>query len=196
MFDFNYLNSMNSMNSMSGFANPFQMPWMNSMSNPMMNLDFMSMFMMPPNLPLPQNAFSNKVSGCGMYVVDHKKLESKFSPLIEKIANEYGVDPKVVKSMVRQESSFNPNAVSKCGAQGLMQLMPSTAKELGVRNAFDPEQNLRGGTKYLAKLLNRYNGDYRKAVAAFNGGMGNVDRKGINFCAETSNYHKKVLGTA
>ncbi len=148
------------------------------------------------NFPLPffGNTYENKVSGCGMYVVDSKKLESQYSPLIEKIAEEYKVDPKVIKAMVRQESSFNPNAVSKCGAKGLMQLMPGTAKDMGVQNVFDPEQNIRGGVKYLASLLKRYNGDYRKAVAAYNGGMGNIDKKGINFCSETSNYHRKILG--
>lgn len=140
------------------------------------------------------DAFSNKISGCGMYVIDPKKCESQFSPIIERIAKEYGVDPKVVKAMIKQESNFNPNAVSHCGAKGLMQLMPGTAKDMGVKDVFDPEQNIRGGIKYLAMLLKRYGGDYRKAVAAYNGGMGNIDRKGINFCTETSNYHKKILG--
>lgn len=133
-------------------------------------------------------------SGCGMYVVDNKKMESKYSPVIEKYSEQYGLDASVVKALVKQESAFNPYAKSKAGAMGLMQLMPGTAKDLGVSDPMDPEQNIKGGTKYLAQLLKRYHGDYRKAVAAYNGGMGNIDRKGIDFCKETAQYHRKILG--
>lgn len=157
------------------------------------DMDFMSQFMQP-NLLF--NFFNKMESGCGTYVVDHKKLESKYSPLIEKIAKEEGVDPNVIKSMVRQESGFNPNAKSNAGAMGLMQLMPGTAKDMKVKDPYNAEENIRGGTKYMAYLLKRYDGNYRKAVAAYNGGMGNVDKKGINFCEETKKYHNKVLGTA
>lgn len=170
--------------SLGAFGN-FSMPWQNSF-NPMMNSDFMSLFM--------QNPFTNMQSGCGAYVIDPKRAESKYSPMIERIAKECGIRADVAKALIKQESSFNPNAISKKGAMGLAQLMPATARELGVTNPYDPEQNLRGGMKYLAKLLKRYNGDYRKAVAAYNGGMGNIDKHGINFCAETSKYHRAILG--
>lgn len=132
--------------------------------------------------------------GYGAIKIDSKKLESKYSPLIEKYAQKYGVRADVAKAMTRVESGFNPNATSKCGAMGLMQLMPETAKSMGVKNPYDPEQNIEGGIKYLSKLLKRYDGDYRKAVAAYNGGAGRVDKYGVDFCAETSNYHRKVLG--
>lgn len=156
------------------------------------DMDFMSMFLQQS---LMANTFSKMQTGYGMYVVDHKKLESQYSPVIEKYAKQYGVDPDVAKSIARQESAFNPYAVSKAGAKGMFQLMDGTARDMGVQNVFDPEQNIKGGIKYLAYLLKRYNGDYRKAVAAYNGGMANVDKYGIDFCAETSNYHRKVLGS-
>lgn len=143
---------------------------------------------------IPNSAFDNKASGCGMYVVDHKKLESEYSPIIEKYSKKYGVDPDVAKAMARQESGFNPNAVSKCGAKGMFQLMDGTAKDMGVNDSFNPEQNIEGGVKYLSQLLKRYDGDYRKAVAAYNGGMANVDKNGVDFCAETRNYHRAILG--
>lgn len=158
-----------------------------------MNSGFMNGFI---NSIIPTSSFDRAQSGCGQYVVDHKKLESKYSPMVEKYAKQYGLDADVVKAMVRRESGFNPSLTSKKGAMGLMQLMPGTAKSLGVKNGYDPEQSIAGGTKYLAQLLKRYNGDYRKAVAAYNGGPGNIDKKGIDFCEETRNYHKAILGPA
>lgn len=195
------------------YTNPFMMPinfgssinyglnptTLNSTFSPQLgfmgnysDMDFMSMLMQQS---IMVNTFSNKQSGCGMYVVDHKKLESQYSPVIEKYAKKYGVDPDVAKSIARQESAFNPNAVSKAGAKGMFQLMDGTAKDMGVKDVFNPEENIEGGIKYLAYLHKRYHGDYRKAVAAYNGGMGNIDKYGIDFCAETSDYHRKVLGS-
>lgn len=143
---------------------------------------------------LSKMPMSYGATGYGAIKIDTKKLESKYSPLIEKYAQKYDVNADVAKAMTRVESGFNPNATSKCGAMGLMQLMPDTAKSMGVKNPYDPEQNIEGGIKYLSKLLKRYGGDYRRAVAAYNGGMGNIERKGIDFCTETSKYHRKVLG--
>jgi soluble lytic murein transglycosylase-like protein len=94
--------------------------------------------------------------------------------------------------VIQAESSFNHQAVSPAGAQGLMQLMPATAKELGVDNPFDPEQNVMGGTRYLKSLLDRYEGDLDKALAAYNWGMGNLERNPDALPAETRNYQSKV----
>lgn len=106
----------------------------------------------------------------------------------------YGVDQGLIKAVIHAESNGNPNAVSHAGAQGLMQLMPSTAQGLGVTDSFDPEQNVMGGTKFLKSLLDRYNGDIDKALAAYNWGPGHVDRGGSRMPAETRAYLARVKG--
>lgn len=110
-------------------------------------------------------------------------------------AREQGIREDVFLRLVGAESSWNPQAKSSAGAQGLVQLMPATAKGLGVSNPFDPVQSLTGGSKYLKQQLDRFGGDYTKALAAYNAGPGNVEKYGgVPPFQETQNYVNKVLG--
>jgi soluble lytic murein transglycosylase-like protein len=105
-----------------------------------------------------------------------------------------GIDPDFIDSVIRQESGFNPNAVSKKGARGLMQLMPDTADKLGVRNSFDPADNVHGGTAYLRQLLELYHGDAQKALAAYNAGPHRVEQyKGVPPYRETQAYVARII---
>ena len=117
---------------------------------------------------------------------------SNFEPIIQKASRQYGVDAELIRAVIKAESNFNPRAVSHAGAQGLMQLMPATARGLGVSNSFDPEQNVMGGTRFLKGLLDRYNGDLDAALAAYNWGPGNVDRRPDRLPRETRDYLVKV----
>lgn len=115
--------------------------------------------------------------------------------LAEEAARRHGLDPALVRAVVAVESGFQPEAVSPKGAKGLMQLMPATARELGVADPFDAAANLDGGSRYLSSLLARYEGDLAKALAAYNAGMGAVARhRGVPPYAETRQYVQKVLG--
>lgn len=108
-------------------------------------------------------------------------------------AREFGVEEAVVRAIMHAESAFNPNALSRAGAQGLMQLMPATARRFGVTNAFDPQQNIRGGVQYLAWLLRRFDGDLTLAAAGYNAGEGAVDRHGgVPPYRETMTYVERV----
>lgn len=114
--------------------------------------------------------------------------------IFRKASQKYNVPIELLKAVAKAESNFNPNAVSKAGAQGIMQLMPATARELGVVNSFDPVQNIMGGAKYLSGLLKKFNGDISLALAAYNAGSGNVKKYGgIPPFKETRNYVVKVM---
>lgn len=120
-------------------------------------------------------------------------FKGRYEDLIAHYAREHNVSPALVKAVIHAESAFNPKAKSRVGAQGLMQLMPATAKELGVRSPFDPEQNIEGGVRYLAQMLRSFNQDVRLATAAYNAGPGTVRRyRGVPDYAETRAYVERV----
>lgn len=120
--------------------------------------------------------------------------KSQILSMISKVCEKHGVDEKLVKALIKQESGFNANATSKVGAMGLMQLMPATAKGLGVQDAYNPMQNVDGGVRYLKSMLNKYNGNIILALAAYNAGPGAVDKyDGVPPYPETQNYVKNIL---
>ncbi|MHC9085089.1 lytic transglycosylase domain-containing protein [Luteimonas sp. RIT-PG2_3] len=118
---------------------------------------------------------------------------SAYQTEIRDAARRHGVEEAVVRAIMHAESAYNPNALSRAGAQGLMQLMPATARRFGVINAFDPGQNINGGVEYLAWLLKRFKGDLTLAAAGYNAGEGAVDRhKGVPPYSETQRYVQRV----
>ena len=135
-------------------------------------IDFPS-FVLPPCDPLPVDQLDR---------------------LIEQSSKQEGVQPDLIRAVINQESGGRPCAISLKGAQGLMQLMPGTAAQLGVHDAFDPKQNVDGGTKLLKQLLGKYNGDLKLTLAAYNAGSGRVDAQGgVPALEETTNYVIDVL---
>lgn len=120
---------------------------------------------------------------------------ARYEQHIRKAALAQMIDPLLIKAIIRTESNFDPDAVSSKGAQGLMQLMPETAKNMRVRNPFDPAQNISGGTRYLRKLLNSYDGNLALSLAAYNAGPGNVAKNGpLPRFRETRDYVHRVIG--
>jgi len=146
-------------------------------------------------LSLQESQIVDKYASQQHYTLSDKaeKTGSVINRLIDRVAEKVSLAPELIHSVVSAESDYNPTAVSHAGAQGLMQLMPGTAAELGVKDSFDPAQNLMAGSKYLKQLLDKYDGDLDHALAAYNWGQGNVDRHGLeNMPQETCDYLVKV----
>jgi soluble lytic murein transglycosylase-like protein len=145
------------------------------------------------------------IGPAGNTIFNQASSPTDYETYIEASGKRHGVDTSLVKAVIQAESDFDATAVSKAGAKGLMQLMDSTGQGLGVRDPFDPQQNIEGGTRFLSNLLKKYNGNEGAALAAYNAGPGRVDRLGIRNDAdledklrllpkETQNYVSKVLG--
>jgi soluble lytic murein transglycosylase-like protein len=136
----------------------------------------------------------NEITDQGSGIRNLTPVTGNYSDIINRAAEKYKLDPSLLQAVIKQESGFNQNAISHCGAQGLMQLMPETAKELGVTDPFDPEQNIMGGARYLRSMLDRFDNSIPNALAAYNAGAGNVQKyKGIPPFAETQNYVASIL---
>jgi soluble lytic murein transglycosylase-like protein len=121
---------------------------------------------------------------------------AKIDEMIREVSARYSVDPALIRAVVQTESNWNSSAISRRGALGLMQLVPTTAMQMGVNNAFDPKQNLDGGVHYLQTLLRRYNGDLDRSLAAYNAGPGAVDRAGgVPRFRETRDYVQRITSS-
>jgi soluble lytic murein transglycosylase-like protein len=147
---------------------------------------------------LDNNVLDEKISGNNNYQhyarLKTKVKEEIFHPLIIDACNKHNIDPALVKAVIMAESSYNPMAVSKKGARGLMQLMPNTASDLGVEDLFDPEHNINGGIIHLKKLMKQFKGDLRLTLAAYNAGSKSVkDYQGIPPYKATRYYVRNVL---
>ena len=142
--------------------------------------------------PMPPEKDEVKLN---LFAYQIKKAEPLYNHIILKAANNHNVDLTMIKAIIMAESGYNRVSISRNGAGGLMQLMPETAKSLGVKNILNPEENIRAGVRYYKSLLNRFNGDEKLALAAYNAGVTNVRRyKGIPPFKETQQFIKKVLG--
>ncbi len=127
-------------------------------------------------------------------IISWNSAERLFQPIVLKAANRHKVDPAMVMAIIMAESSYNPKAISKKGAKGLMQLMPTTARSLGVKDIFNPEHNINAGVRYFKKLLNQFDGDVELALAAYNAGSRKVrEHRGIPPFRATKYYIKKVI---
>ncbi len=136
------------------------------------------------------------VTHCNTASASVKKRMRRYQQQIDRMAMRYEIDSELIRAVILTESCFNPRAVSSVGARGLMQLMPATARMLGVDDVFDPEQNIEGGVRYLRMMLDEFNQDTSLALAAYNAGPEAVKKYGntIPPYRETRNYVRKILG--
>ena len=146
---------------------------------------------------IPSNLYSGQISlaeAISSYSSTSTNYGTNYDEIIKRAAERYNVPEKLISSIIKQESNFDPSATSSAGASGLMQLMPGTAKYLGVTNSFDPEQNIMGGAKYISQMLTQFDGNIETALAAYNAGPGAVKKHdGIPPYKETQNYVQKVM---
>ena len=158
----------------------YQQHLVNPLSDPMEDVS--------RDLPTPDDLLNDEATA-DQEVDEREALE----PIIQEAAALHGVDPDLVKAVIQTESRFDPRAMSGVGAKGLMQLMPSTAKAVGIEDPFDARQNIFGGVKYLSQMMERYNGNTALALAAYNAGPGNVRRhRGVPPFRETRGYVTKI----
>ena len=140
---------------------------------------------------VPDTSFSDVLNEVS--VREEAPKEASLEDIFRSASKKYNVPLELLKAVAKQESNFTPDAVSRSGAMGIMQLMPATAKGLGVEDAFDPEQNIMGGADYLSQMLKKYDGDIKLSLAAYNAGAGNVKKYGgVPPFEETQNYVVKV----
>ena len=150
---------------------------------------------MPSSIPEPlADEHAGGFSVYGALSGHMNKKEQLFHPIIIQVSSRHQVDPALVKAIIMAESGYNPKAISKRGAKGLMQLMPSTAEALGVEDIFNPKQNISGGVRYFKQLVNKFDGNIKLALAAYNAGSRNVrEYQGIPPFKTTRFYIKKVF---
>lgn len=138
--------------------------------------------------------FGSLVKPSSVSSAEKKYSRAEINDIISEISSKHGVSEKLISALIKQESGYNPTIVSKAGATGLMQLMPSTAESLGVTDSKDPVQNVDGGVRYLKSLMKKYNGNLILSLAAYNAGPGAVDKYGgVPPYKETQNYVKNIL---
>jgi soluble lytic murein transglycosylase-like protein len=141
-----------------------------------------------------QKAAASRISNSAFIPHDRVKLMSTINSSIYAASEKYGIDANLIKAVIKQESGYNPYALSHAGAQGLMQLMPATASSLGVEDPWDIEQNIDGGTRYLKDQLDYFGGNLQLSLAAYNAGPNNVIKyKDIPPFSETQDYVKRVM---
>lgn len=140
------------------------------------------------NIPQPGKEYKRIISE------GTRAMPGVYDSIIESTSSKYSVRPSIIRAVITMESNWEPRAVSKKGAMGLMQLMPSTAEDMNIKNPFDPKQNIEGGTRYLRYLLDRFDEDLKLALAAYNAGPSLVEKYGrIPSIPETSKYVKNVI---